>query len=123
VFIEADEIFGLEWWDGLKLLGFLEVQSGSAIRVDNSLGEQIADGFALLWNVGGEDMIEGAVFSNQHNHLLDGRFGLRLVLILAPLIFVRWSSVSKSAAQRKRQSGENCQTDPRDNARVYLKCG
>jgi len=49
--------------------------TGSAIRVDDSFGEQILDGFAALGDVGGEEVIKGAVLADQDDDVLDGGCG------------------------------------------------
>lgn len=64
VVIEADVELGLEWRDSLELLGLLEMTAGSAVRVDDSFGQQILDGFAALGDVGGEEVVKGPIFAD-----------------------------------------------------------
>ena len=52
-----------------------EIGAGSAICVDDALGEQVRNGLAGDGFVGREDVIEGTIFSDDHDHVLDGRCG------------------------------------------------
>ncbi len=94
--IQADEILGAEWSHGLELLCFLEMRPRGAVRIHNSLRQQIADGFAVPGNVSGEDMIEGAILADEHDDMLDGRLGLVMLLLV---ILTRRRSVCQSTTQ------------------------
>ncbi len=56
------------------------MMAGSAIRVDDSFGEQILDGFAAFGNVGGKEVVKGAVLADQDDDVLDGGAGVRIFL-------------------------------------------
>src|SRR5713101_6114694 len=60
---------------GRRLAGQGEVGSWRSIFVDDAFGEQIPDAFALGWFVGGEHMVKGPVFSNDHDYMLDRGLG------------------------------------------------
>ena len=82
VAIEADIERSVEWRDGLELLRPIKMAAGSAIRVDNSLRQQVFHGFAALGDVGGEEVIKRAVLADQHDDVLDGRSGMGFFLSL-----------------------------------------
>ncbi len=71
------------------------------------LGEQIIDVLAGLGLVGGEDVIEAAIFTDDDDDVLDGSFGI------VGLVVIRGSSVGDRAAERKLQGGQHGNTDSR----------
>src|SRR5260221_1034415 len=108
---EADVERRFEWRNGLELLGLIEMTAGSAIRVDDSFGEQILDGFAALGDVGGEEVIKGAVLADQDDDVLDGGAGVRIFLGL------------KGCCQRTTQTElENGQRDESNAKPVQRFC-
>jgi hypothetical protein len=64
------------------LLGALEVWAGSAVRLDDSLREQVADGLAVLGHVGREQVIKRAVFADEDDNVFDGAVGTRFIMIV-----------------------------------------
>src|SRR5262249_31348553 len=72
---------------GSELLGFIEVRAGRAVRVDDSFREKIPDGLAVLGLVGSKDVIERAVFTDDHDDMLDGRAcAVPIVLVIVVII-------------------------------------
>ncbi len=61
--------------DGAVLRRERVVGTGSSLFRDDSLGKQIGDGLAGLGLVGSVDVIEAAVFTDDHDDVLDGRRG------------------------------------------------
>ena len=61
---------------GGGLAGHGEVGAGGSVGVDDALGEQVGDGIAAGGLVGGEDVVEGAVFADDHDDVFDGSGGL-----------------------------------------------
>ena len=58
------ELKGRAAADVRGILGRLRVVgTGRAVGINNPLREQVVDGVAVLWNIGGKNVVEGAVFS------------------------------------------------------------
>jgi hypothetical protein len=76
-------------------------------------GEQVGDGLIVsLGDIGGEYMIEGAVLSNNDDHVLDGSDGFGIVR--------SWSCHDGQGTKRQLRSNHqgtalssDCPTDPR----------
>src|SRR6202030_3441591 len=51
---------------GGRLAGQEEVGAWRPVWVDDAFGKQIRNALAVTWLVGCEDVVEGAVFSNDH---------------------------------------------------------
>ena len=47
--------------------------AGRSISLHDALGKQIPDGLALLWHIGGEDVIKAAVFADDDDDVFDRR--------------------------------------------------
>jgi len=71
VAIGAGVIRRLERRDGLELSCFREVRAGSPVGIDDPLGQQVLDGFAVLGDIRRKQMIEGAVFTDENDQVLD----------------------------------------------------
>src|ERR1700687_862162 len=61
---------------GGRLAGQEEVGAWCPVWVDDAFGKQIRNALAMTWLVGCEDVVEGAVFTNDHNYVLNGSAGL-----------------------------------------------
>ena len=70
----------------------MKIASGSAIVFYDPFRKQIPNFFAILRLVSGEDMVEAAVFTDDHDDVLDGRAG-----IVFPLIGL-WSGAGQGSA-------------------------
>src|SRR5260221_9437 len=58
-------------------MGLGKVEARRAIRVDDAFGEKIENSFsAMLGHVGGEDVIEAAIFTNDDDDMLNRDGGL-----------------------------------------------
>ena len=58
-------------------MGLGKVGTRRAIRVDDAFGEKIANSFsAMLRHVGGKDVIEAAIFTNDDDDMLNRAGGL-----------------------------------------------
>src|SRR5690349_9510725 len=58
-------------------MGLAKVGARRAIRVDDAFGEKIANSFsAILRHVGGEDVIEAAIFTDDDDDMLNRAGGL-----------------------------------------------
>jgi len=67
---------------GRELMGKRVIRARGAIGVDDAERHQVPYGLALARDIGSEDVIEAAILSKHHNHVLDGR-GRRMLLRLA----------------------------------------
>ncbi len=88
-----------------ELFGFEEVRAGSAIRLHDAFGEQIPDAFAALGNVGGENVIEAAIFSDDYDYVLDRRTSFCVSGCLAGKCSGQRSS---DGVLQKRQRNHSC---------------
>ncbi len=79
--IGADEIFAVvRRRDNLELMCLRKISARRAVGVDNSLRQQVMDLFFLvLRNVGGEEMIEAAIFADDDDDVFDRRCGFDCV--------------------------------------------
>jgi hypothetical protein len=66
----------------LKLRRLAEVFAGGAVGLDDVLGQQVSDVIAARGNVGGEEVIERAVFPDKNDYVLDGRFGCVMMVVI-----------------------------------------
>ncbi len=64
--------------DGLVLERVVEVRARRAVFLDDLLRKQVRDPLSVLRLVGRENVIERAVFTHNHDHVLDGSGGLEL---------------------------------------------
>jgi hypothetical protein len=55
----------------LVLGGDLKVRTRRSVRLDNSLREQVIHFLSGGWSVGSENVVEGAVLANDHDHVLN----------------------------------------------------
>src|SRR5216110_535910 len=61
-------------------MGLGKVRARRAIRVNDAFGEKIANSFSrMLWHVGGENVIEAAIFTNDDDDMLNRASGLRAI--------------------------------------------
>ena len=60
---------------GFGLVSKGEIGAGSSVAVHNAFGKQIRNCLSGNGFVGGEDVIEGAVLSNDDDHMLNGGCG------------------------------------------------
>jgi hypothetical protein len=56
------------------------MRARSTVGVDDPLREEVGDGVVALRNIGGEDVVESAVFSDENDDMLDGRTRLSFFL-------------------------------------------
>ena len=101
---QADEEFGLERRNGLELLREFEIGAGSAVGLDDALGEQVADGISGLGDVGREEMVKGAIFADQYDDVFDGSFRGGVLL---PILSLQWHG--NRAAKADLDNGEQSQ--------------
>jgi hypothetical protein len=80
--VTADALFGLP-----------EMRTRRAVVVDDSLAEQVVDGLAGFRLVGAEQIVEGVVFTDDDNDMLDRRRRCRR------------SGESRRDASRRQDSG------------------
>src|SRR5208283_234661 len=64
---------------GRELMGKRVIPSGGAIGVDDAERRQVPYGLACARDIGSENVIEAAILSKHHNHVLDGRGRLMLL--------------------------------------------
>jgi len=67
---------------GKQLLSLFEIGTGNGVLVgvqlDDMFRKEVMDTLPILGYVGGKDVIEAAVFSDDHDDVLDRRGGLRI---------------------------------------------
>ena len=81
-----------------------EIGAGSAVGVDDALGEQVADGVSGLGDVGREEVVKGAIFADQHDDVFDGSFRGGVLL---PILSLQWHG--NRAAEADLGNGEQSQ--------------
>ena len=62
------------------LMGFYEVGSRSAIGFDDAFREQVPNCLVALGHVGGENVVEAAIFTDDHDDVFNRRGGLGIRL-------------------------------------------
>ncbi len=102
----AQLIFGGACDVGRILRGQPKFRTWCAIFIDDVLGKKIVHLLAVLRFVGGEDVVEAAIFADDDDHVLDGRNGGLAVFTLT--LFVWRRCVRQSAAERERHGSEYC---------------
>jgi hypothetical protein len=66
-----------------ELLRLVEMRTRDGIQLgvqlDDAFGKQVIHSLAILGNVCGEHMVETAIFTDNHDHVFDGRRGFTVV--------------------------------------------
>ena len=65
-----------------ELLRFFEIGAGSAVGVDDPFRKQVPRRLAVVGNVRSEDVVVAAVFTDDHDHMFDGRGRVSVVALL-----------------------------------------
>jgi hypothetical protein len=76
--VEADVELSLEGRDSSILPSLVEIGSGRPVGVNDPFREQVRDRVLATRDVGGEQVIEGAILADQDNDVFYGGGGRRL---------------------------------------------
>ena len=80
IVVKADVVMGAEGRDGLELLRLLEIGTGGTVCLDDAFGQEVRDCGVFLRDVGRENVIKSAVFTDEDNDMLNRRFGFWCLL-------------------------------------------
>ncbi|MGC0774998.1 MAG: hypothetical protein WB543_18835 [Candidatus Acidiferrum sp.] len=90
----------------MELMRFGKIRAGGAVSIDDAFGQEIQDSFVMvLWDIGGKEVIEAAIFTDDDDDVFNGgRCSDRVAIVIVAV------SSPHGRAKAKGRYGENEQT-------------